>query len=29
MNKSEILDFLNTNPVFHMATIEGREKLVG
>jgi pyridoxamine 5'-phosphate oxidase len=23
MNKSEILQFLNTNPVFHMATAEG------
>lgn len=23
MNKDEILNFLNTNPVFHLATIEG------
>lgn len=23
MNKSEILEFLNANPVFHLATIEG------
>ena len=23
MNKDEILDFLNSNPVFHLATIEG------
>ncbi|HAK87998.1 MAG TPA: pyridoxamine 5'-phosphate oxidase [Nitrospiraceae bacterium] len=23
MNKTEILEFLNANPVFHMATIEG------
>ena len=23
MNKTEILDFLNANPVFHLATVEG------
>ena len=25
MNKDEILDFLNANPVFHLATVEGHK----
>lgn len=25
MNKNEILDFLNANPVFHLATVEGNK----
>jgi uncharacterized pyridoxamine 5'-phosphate oxidase family protein len=25
MNKSEILGFLNANPVFHLATVEGNK----
>ncbi|MEK6529172.1 MAG: hypothetical protein AABZ36_09870 [Nitrospirota bacterium] len=25
MNKSEILEFLNTNQVFHLATVEGNK----
>lgn len=28
MNREEILNFLNTNPVFHLATIEGQKPRV-
>lgn len=28
MNKKEILDFLNTNPIFHLATVEGNKPRV-
>ena len=28
MNKSQILDFLNTNPVCHLATVEGDQPRV-